>query len=208
MKDINLLPTRRIIRLAMLRRTLRWGMGAGVYSALVAFGVVATYAGTGPSRAAAQRERSEIESSIDAGKREIALLNQQLADARHRLKTSMEVSKHPDWSILLGVLADLRDPSMVLDKVELSKLASDTSPSAVPAGKKKVTSDAPARFVLKVSGLGESLDAVPAFVLRLESAGLFSSVKLVESRVADLRGRQVSMFRIDCTLVDAEGATP
>lgn len=208
MNDINLLPHRRIAQLARRKRMMAWMIGASVYSALVALGAIANFAGSGPSRAAALKERTEIETSIESGKSEIAQLNTQLSDARHRLKTSYEVSKHPDWSILLKILADLRDPHMLLDRVELSKITVESPSAKLAAGKKKAPTTPLSRFVLKLSGMGQSLDAVPPFVLRLERTGLFSNVKLVESRVSDFKGRQVSTFRIDCLLADSEGTQP
>lgn len=207
MNDFNLLPSKHVRAQARRRRTLNWIVGAGVYVTVVTIGAVATYAGSGPSRAAAQRERQEIERNIEKGKSEIAQLNKQLSDARHRLRTSVEVSKHPDWSILLKVLADLRDPSMLLDRVELSKVTTEAAAKPAP-GKKTSSPVTSTRFVLKLSGLASNLESVPAFVLRLEKIGLFASVKLVESRISDLNGRSVAMFRVECTLTDTEGSTP
>ncbi len=207
MNDFNLLPERHSHALARRRRMLNWAVAGGAYIALVTAGAIGTYAGSGPSRAAAQRERQEIETNIETGKSEIAQLNKQLADARHRLRTSVEVSRHPDWSILLKVLADLRDPSMLLDRVELSKVTAEVPTKPLP-GKKKSAPQTTSRFVLKLSGMAPTLESVPAFVLRLENIGLFSTVKLVESRVADLNSRPVAMFRVECSLADAEGNTP
>lgn len=208
MNDFNLLPSKHVHAQARRRRIFAWVIGAGVYVTVVTIGAVGTYAGTGPSRAAAQRERQEIERNIEAGKSEIAQLNKQLSDARHRLKTSSEVSKHPDWSILLKVLADLRDPSMLLDSVELSKITTELATKPAAGSKKKAPPPTSTRFVLKLSGLASNLASVPPFVLRLEGIGLFSSVKLVESRAAELNGRSVATFRVECTLTDAEGNAP
>lgn len=208
MNDINLLPTHRVQRLARRQHTLAWVVGASIYTAVVVLGAAGTYAGTGPSRAAAQKEREEIERSIETGKGEIAQLNQRLADARHRLKTSVEVSKHPDWSILLKLLADLRDSRMVLDKVELNKVTIEAPGAKAAQAKKKPVPASRQKFVLKLSGIAQSLDTVPPFVLRLEGIGLFSSVKLLESRTGELQGRPMAMFRIECALADSEDAAP
>ncbi|MBU6413476.1 MAG: PilN domain-containing protein [Planctomycetes bacterium] len=207
MNDFNLLPAKHVRTQAIKRRLWIWVVGAGLYTASIAMGAIATYAGTSPSRAANQRERAEIEATIDSGKKDIAQLNKQLAEARHRLKTTAEVSKHPDWSILLKVLADLRDPTMVLDGVELRKVAAEVSAKPT-ANKRKSTTTAETRFVLKLSGFAQSLESVPSFVLRLEAIKLFSSVKLVESRAADLNTKQVALFRVECSLIDAEGGAP
>lgn len=207
MNDFNLLPAKHVRTQAIKRRLWFWIVGATLYTASITIGAIATYAGTSPSRAASQRERAEIEATIDSGKKEIAQLNKQLAEARHRLKTAAEVSKHPDWSILLKVLADLRDPTMVLDGVELRKVTAEV-PAKPTANKKKPAAGTETRFVLKLSGLAQSLESVPPFVLRLEAIKLFSSVKLVESRAADLNTKQVAMFRVECTMIDAEGGTP
>jgi hypothetical protein len=91
--------------------------------------------------------------------------------------------------------------------VELSKVTTEVAAKPA-AAKKKAAPTTSSRFVLKLSGLASNLESVPPFVLRLEKIGLFSSVKLVESRVSDLNARQVAMFRVECALADSEGSTP
>lgn len=145
---------------------------------------------------------SEIRNDIAESKRVIANkqlvlsdLKRQTAAAQRELETSRAVGDHPDWSIMLGLLAARCGEDIVLERCELIPPAPAQS-GAAPAGRVAgdVADSAGASFVIE--GIARSQREPPRFALAIEELGLFESVTLLE-----MRPRPAGTFRDDLPLV-------
>jgi hypothetical protein len=125
------------------------------------------------------------------------------------------VTGHPDWSVLLDLVSELRQGQIVFELCELGPAAPPTpAPAAAPAPPGGTPeSTAPARtdvreYVLRLNGIGRQHKEILKFTQRLEGMGLFERVTLLESQSRLLEETEVYGFRIECTLRDSGGTVP
>ncbi|MDB5326347.1 MAG: hypothetical protein JWM57_1916 [Phycisphaerales bacterium] len=181
MNHRNLLPPHRQAAKRRERATRRWILINSVYAALLATaGGIYAYA-TAPADA-------PISAAADVGKLNARLVSirQQTAAMNTNLRSILEVTDRPDWSVLLRIVAQSLGDDLVLGAVDTS------SPNTATA------TTEPRRVVL--SGVGRSQAAVTQFVLRIEALRLFGHVRLAQTVTQSLRGNEGVGFQLICTL--------
>lgn len=192
--SVNLIPAPRRLARARRARVTTWAVVCVVYAAglLTAFVVMA-------SRGAA--ERRDWESEVSRVNQETTVLTDRLTLVRSDLareesarRAAAAVEGQPDWSKLFALLARCAGGEIWIENVSLKPAASTPTGSLKPA-----TRETPA-LRLAITGLGESHEAVSAFVLGLEGTGLFLRVTQQEMIRQQWNAREVIKFRIECTL--------
>jgi hypothetical protein len=213
-RSVNLIPQPRIDARRRRERARRWVMASGAYgTALVLCWMGVRAAWGGPSVAIAQ-ELAETRTQLEDTRAAIDLLQPRLADANTTLAASRTIGDQPDFSILLGVLANLLGDETVLRSVDVVPIDPPTEqPNPAQPAAAASESDAQARlevkaplaYDLRIEGLGRSQSVVSEYVLRLERCGLFSRVKLLDTRKEPFHQGQAVAFRVGCVLGEADG---
>lgn len=222
MNGVNFIPRQRREAASHRARLRAWALGASAYAllCLVAFAVSGTVdVAEDPAVAA---ELTQLPGQIDASQRALNSLQMQLDDAQARLDAARAVAHQPDWSVLLGVLAQSLGDDVVLTTCKLeadhpgdrTTLAPRTGASratgpaafagADPAAASSVVPGS--RFTLELSGLGRSQASVSQFVLRLEQLGIFERVTILKTG-REMFGEHESIgFRLEATIGAAAAA--
>lgn len=202
---VDLRPAALSERQRLSRRVRAWTAALLTWSALVLTLALVLSPGGASTRAALAQLESEradlarLKSDLEARQSQVRT---RLMLVERGLDVSRHVARHPDWSILLRTLAVRGSGSVVLENVELERLADTDRVSARRAAKSQ-DSRPPAvdRYALRVAGLGRSQESVSAYVLALESSGLFERVTIrqTEARRGD-SGISGVGFRLEASL--------
>jgi hypothetical protein len=210
---VNLIPAGRREARARRRHLRRLGAVVAVCAVAVLGGYVACYAlDDGEGSRLLGEARGEVE-RLGVAHEEMRSLRRQISDARRKLAAARMRVRHPDWSLLLAMLAGHVSDELILERCCLrpvepgSQDAGRTpAPGAVPGG------TAPAgqveRYVLELTGLARSQTAVSQFVLRLEKSGVFREVRQVKTHRREFRNAKVVGFHVECSLSGERERTP
>lgn len=198
MISANLLPMPRQRLLARQDRARRWAVAIAIYAGFLA----CLWIG---SRSYVAQEQSGLERRVRASEAEkagvesaLSVLRQKTAKVQASLTTARSIAGHPDWSVLLSLVANLRGAEIEIERIALGPRKSDGKP--VPGKSSK-------GIWVRVSGLGKDHQAVAQFALRLEGSGLFDRVGLSDaSKSASEPGGFVG-FEIEAQIDEPAGAS-
>jgi hypothetical protein len=135
---------------------------------------------------------------IDIRRKEAASTRKSLAAVQKALDASRAVGQHPDWSVLLGLLAEGAGGELVLSGCNLmAKPAREGADTAGSGG-----------YTLHLTGIGPSLNTVFTYATTLESYRTFESVHIASTRTEVVPGLEgaghpLVIFEFTCTLSDA-----
>lgn len=201
MNSTNLVPLARQLRGARTARIRAWGIALGslVVGSVVVFAgcALATSDGDAPSPpefARAARDLAQFNG-------EATRVKAQLAGVQREVYSAHSLSEQPDLSLLLGLVSRTADEQIVLSRCELV----ESPPKEAVA---QVESAEIGSAVLRLDGFGKTQAAVAAFVLQLETAGVFDRVALLQSHSQAVLGSEVAGFRIECLMQPNKGGTP
>ncbi len=194
---VNLIPQRLIERRVRAHRIRRWVVACAVLfaSVVAAWGVTATRSVENREELAAQL--ASARSVADERARLVAEAKSAHSAAARRLESARAVAGHPDWSVLLALLARARAEGLVLERVEVRPLAGS---DAQARGDAEVPRRSDPSYQIGVRGVGESQSVVAQYLLALERVGLFESVRLRETRPRTIGARAVVEFGLDCAV--------
>jgi len=183
----------------------------GVYSAVALAGYAACFAFAGGEADVIRARLAEATAQVQRRRGEIRALSDKAATVRRELEAIRSVAGHPDWSLLLTLLADALSDSLVL---EICTLAPTGPPGSIAKDKEAdpnsldtMTARLRQSYVLQLAGVAKTQTAVSRFVLRLEQIGLFRRVKLVQTSRRTFAGRRAIVFKIECLLDGREEGT-
>ena len=205
MENANLIPKSRREAQARRIRLRRWARGLPVYGGLLLAAYVACWALSGDDReASAAQLRSAIDRIRRAGD-EIQSLRRKIEVTQRQITTARAAAKHPDWSLLLTMLADRLGDDVVLSRCQLEPVEADGSqPDAGPEG--PPGADGHESYRLHLSGLARTQAAASQFVLGLEQTGLLDSVGLVKTERREFGDGQAVAFELVCLINQKGGA--
>jgi len=203
MDDINLIPAQRLLSKRRKRHLRIWVMICGAYCTSLSVAMLSARAFCrGDSGAAAEKLQS-TEQCVQQYNSATERLQKELADASAALEINKVLRGQPDWSKLLVLLSSELGDEVVLSSCQLISVdkASENITDHLqqwllssPLGALLVEQ----RHRLNVSGFGRTQSSVSQFVLGLERAQIFDSVRLIDSnRQAFLNGEAVA-FSIEC----------
>lgn len=201
MNHVNLLPLRRQLNRARSQRIRAWSMVLGAVAVLCA----ATYGGcafvfadsNGPTAAefsSAARELSQCNG-------EASRLKAQLAGVQREVYSAQSLSEQPNLSLLLGLVSRTADERIILSRCELT----ESQPAEKGAEAESANIEG---AILRLDGFGKTQAAVAAFVLQLETTGVFDRVSLLQSHSQPVLGADAAAFRIECAMQPKKGVTP
>lgn len=121
-------------------------------------------------------------------------------EATHRALTAAErLQEEPDWSIVLALVARISGENIAITSFGL--LDSERSPDR----SSEARTESPAVVAVTISGVGSTHADVAAFVIGLDSAGLFSVVELERTSRTDGAPGGLTSFSVRCEI---DRATP
>jgi Tfp pilus assembly protein PilN len=186
MNAVNLIPIHRQLRDARAARVRGWSWAVGGLSALLAMAWVCC--AMAPSQAVAPPAAAFTKATAEISKanEESAVLRRELAALRDQALSTRGITDQPDFSVLLALLSQAIGQDVVLNRCELSH--DDLKTTSAP------------EQVLKISGFARNQPAVAAFMLELESTGIFKSVTLVRSNEEPWMDQKVAGFQVHCAI--------
>ena len=199
---VNLIPQDIQARIARRGRLKSWGIGLSLYTLGLCVVGTAVRLGLGTVDGDLTRQLGEAQSSVDRLDEEQGKSRVQLTAMKRRLDAARATGRHPDWGILINLLADALNPRTALDGIELvrSRVEAPKSEGAAKASVSEVS------VVLK--GRSQSVEAMGEFLASLEKTKVFRQVKLGDNRRVDGNGTSVIEFSVRCVLDSSEGPTP
>lgn len=207
---VNLIPRAHLEQRRASTRVARWGVCCGVLACAVATAWIVT-----SSRVVDNRE--ELAAQLASAKRTAEEKERLVADTRaahsaaiRRLESARAVAGHPDWSVLLALLARARGDGLVLDRVEVRPIARIDPQAQTGLGRTGVATAerVEAGYQLDLRGVGESQSTVTQYLLSLERTGIFESVRLRETRPRTIGARGVVEFGLDGAIVAGKVPRP
>jgi Tfp pilus assembly protein PilN len=193
-KNVNLIPAARRRGKARRRHLRKLAAALVTYTVLVSAGYVACYAFGDDDHATMAKEIVVASGQLREFGKEMQKLRVTIVHTEQRLAAAQAVAKHPDWSLLLAMLAECLEDEVVLEQCRLRPVVAEPSEAAAASTGREE------RFRLELGGFARSQMAVSQFVLRLESIGLFEKVELVKThRRSFLDGKAIG-FELRCSL--------
>jgi Tfp pilus assembly protein PilN len=196
-KCVNLIPAKRRAAKDAARRTRVWVGGAAMY--LLAL-LTVTVVLRGPHRAVA----SDVESRLLAVADRIARTQRDIATTRslinaeeRLLSAAKMVGDHPDWSLLLDLLASRRTSSIVLDSVQILPIAVDGALSPVTSLAVQPADEA---YMVRIAGSSLDQSTVTSFALALQQSDVFARVDLVRTDTSGVGDEALTSFTLECQL--------
>lgn len=195
MIGVNLLPAS-FIEIRQRRARIRaWGMICAIHAILVA-GVGMVSASGGETTATLRTKVGLAQTRLENKTKEIDALRRALADRARRVDAIRAIADHPNWSILLDMLATLRGTDVVLERVSIDP---DTAPppGSKPGAVPKL------RYQITIEGLARSNAAVLEYALAIQRVGIFESVRPEQTRQRETGAGDLFGFQLKCVLGDA-----
>ncbi|MFN0011775.1 MAG: hypothetical protein ACKVS8_09055 [Phycisphaerales bacterium] len=207
----NLLPASVRVRATAAAAARRWAVATLAWAAALGAGTagaaVFTQIGT-PDLAA---RAAQLNAVADTDYAQVERSRKEAAEASKRLELLNAVSDHPDWSRLLALLSNVRGDDTLIESIEVSRKPVAAEPKA-KAPKPGATAPPPPRpvYLIRLAGMAGTPAEATSLVLRLEQAGLFDRVTLVETQPREFVGKAVAAFRVECEVGDGapSPATP
>lgn len=198
MMSSNLLSPTARLQLRVHDRLRSWSVLLGGYLLLLTIGSIAAWSSSRGEVVlpvevvvAAETQAAAVEGKVDE-------VYTQVRQQRAKLEAELAVGHHPDWSVLLGVIARLKGPSVDLTGVELR-------PQGEPSQANKAVR--PTRYVVQIMGTAASHAELAALVLRFERLGIFEHVELAQNRMTQ-EGTEAVEFVVHAELDDSPAAEP
>ena len=145
-------------------------------------------------------EMVQVNARIDATSTELNDLQIQIDEAKTTLRANNALREHPNWSLMLALLANALGQDLVLRECDLNlQTPSKTTPNTALTANTTPNQDAPQRaFRLTLRGFGRSQAAISQFTLRLEQTEIFDQVKLVDTSLEPFLSGKAIAFHVEC----------
>jgi hypothetical protein len=177
----------------------------GAYVLAAAAGYVACFAYSGDDRGGVMRQVKQATQDLRSLGRQTRSLRFEAAEVSRKLADARTAHQHPDWSLLLAMLADSLADEVVLERCSLAPAEkTEDAAAADRLAQASPTDFFNQRFRFELGGYARSQMAVSRFTLRLEKAGLFDQVRLVKTSRQSFLGGEAVAFQLEC-LLDGRG---
>ena len=178
MNRTNLIPRDRLRRRAVRGAAVRWAVAVpAVTATAVATCWALSLAWPGSTAVAAEADRASAAAVVAEAR--AATVAVRVSTARQTRDAARSVADQPDWGLLLANLSRQLGDDGVLSACQLT-----TAGGAV---------------TVRLTGVARSQPGVTQLALRLERAGPFDRVELLQTTAAELLGGPAVAFQIVCT---------
>ena len=204
MARANLIPAHRREKRSRIRRVRSWARALGAYGVLLICAYAACFAFGQDDSGAILQEMRETTERFRASAEQIHILRDSVTESSQQLAAARVLAQNPDWSLLLAIVARNLTKEVVLDRCSLAPVDAGIGENLPGEGEAVIYQ----RYLLDLSGFGQSQTSVSQFVLRLEKSRLFESVRLIKTQTRNFMDGQAVSFRLECTLSGREGDRP
>ncbi|MBS0187711.1 MAG: PilN domain-containing protein [Planctomycetes bacterium] len=198
MVTANLLPRARREALARRDRAVLWSWVVVVYTGLLVFLFLASRQYVAHGRSTLERRAAAIESEVAGLQSTLTGLREKSGKTQSLLATARSIADHPDWSVLLSLVASIRGNDIEVERVALG-------PRKAPETKPGTPAKQPKGVWVRLSGLAKDHQAIAQFALRLEGAGLFDRVSLADARKSGSEPEGFVGFEIEAQIDEQQG---
>lgn len=207
MTAIDLTPISISRALSSRRRARAWSLGLSSYALAlsVGLGVVVLSA---PSGESVRARVGRVQQDVDQGRRDLALVSGEMTRLQRELDGARAVGEHPDWSVVLGLIAGVQQGrEVVLEHALLSPVLATTQGHPASRRRRPETRvqdpPVPMGYQVMLSGLARTELDASRFALGLEAVGAFDRVTLVSTRARPIESATYTAFEIRIELNDA-----
>lgn len=169
MTTLNLLPATRLSEYARRARTRRWGVAA-VAGAMAAWGAWGVMLASSPSDPAVRLELARLSTITEQRDRDIRDLTRETARYERAAALSAELFEHPDWGVVLDVLARAKGADVAYESI-------DIRPGAVVRAGKPASG-----VVVTITGIATSQVHATHLAVRIDETGLFDGVSPAQTQ--------------------------
>ena len=208
--EINLLTPQRKVQVYERKLGRRWVLAGMTYCALLVFAWGTVTTGV-VKESGVRTELADVEQKLVAKRSEFSASQSQLTASRRQYDAARAVGHHPDWSVLLTLVAIERfdeaqtegGSEIVLETCQM-KRASTIQTRAIKPAKGASTAEVLGRAQFEMTGVALKSRDVQKYVLRLEKTGLFESVSVKGNTRDSTRagGPSLHAFTIVCEMVE------
>ncbi|MCC6679091.1 MAG: hypothetical protein IT436_18355 [Phycisphaerales bacterium] len=208
MNGINLIPPAILVLRRRRRRIRLWSVATAGYSLALA-GAYGAFASGRADAIDARQRIAELAAQVERERADLVVIRDRAVEAHREADAARMMASHPDWSVLLALLASPLTPDMTIDSCELTRVEPAPPPAAptTPAGPAP-RAPGPTADVYRVilTGMARTQSQVTSYALDLERLGadearLFDTVTLVEAKGRRIGSTDIVAFRIECGLV-------
>ncbi|MBY0112668.1 MAG: PilN domain-containing protein [Phycisphaerales bacterium] len=175
-------------------RALTWSIVIAALAGVLACATFGVRISSRGSTAVSAREFAVADAEVTQLRTQVSEARTKARKAEALLAAARAIADHPDWSLLLNLLGNLRGDQVDLARVAIGYRKSEPN-AAAKAGNK-----VPRGYWVRLSGQAVDQAAVAKFAVRLEDAGLFDKVSLTESKKASGADSILIDFQIDATI--------
>jgi Tfp pilus assembly protein PilN len=197
MNRTNLIPLQRQLRDERIARLKRWAWTTSGLCLFVVAAIACCAAWTTQSTGPTSEDFAKVATDLSKANQEAGTLRADLNVETQRLRSRQLIFEQPDYSLLLRLIAQQVDDDVVLSRCEFRQAGTERTDrveiGSVKDQKSKTKTDS-----LQIWGFARSQPAVAAFMLQLESTGIFQKVSLLRSSEQPLLNGQVAAFEIQC----------
>ncbi|MBX3390021.1 MAG: PilN domain-containing protein [Phycisphaeraceae bacterium] len=198
MISANLLPASHRRHLSRQDRTARWSIVIAVYAVVLAVLWLGSRQYVAGGRFGLERRVAAIDAEVAGINSGIAGLKEKAVRVQASLSTARSIADHPDWSVLLSLIASLKSADIEVDRVALGPRTAE----AKPGGAKSVKG-----VWVRLSGFAKDHQAIAHFALRLEGAHLFDRVALEDARKNAAEPEGLVGFEIEAQIDEPAGGS-
>lgn len=207
MNGIDLTPMSIARALGVRRRARAWSLGLGTYATALAVGLCVVIL-SAPTGEGVRGKVGRVQADVDQARRDLSLVSGEMTRLQRELDAARAVGEHPDWSIVLGLIAGVQQGrEVVLEHALLSPVMPATT--GHPATRRRKTESraqdppVPIGYQVVLSGLSKTELDASRFALGLEAVGAFDRVTLVSTRARPIESATYTAFEIRVDLNDA-----
>lgn len=209
MTSVNLIPAPRREAKARKEHLRKWMVAGAAYAVVILLGYLACFIFSDADSEAVFRDLKQVASDIEQTDERMRSLASAIAETQRKLSAAQAVARHPDWSLLLGILADSLADEVVLERCTLIPIEDDCGPAEGDSSDEAEAPDPLAAslrrsFRCDVTGYARTQTGVSRFILRLENIHLFDRVKLVKTARQSFLNGQAVAFELECSLDGAK----
>lgn len=208
MSAIDLTPVSMARTLGGRRRARTWSMGLSAYAVVIA-GALGVVIATAPRSDGVRTKVVRVQAEVDGARRDLAVVSGEMTRLQRELDAARAVGDHPDWSIVLGLVAGVKQGrEVVLEHALLSPVFPATQAPVTGAKRRQTQAKAqdpavPIGYQIVLSGLAKTELDASKFALGLEQVGAFDRVTLVSTRARPIDEATFTAFEIRIDLNDA-----
>lgn len=207
MTAIDLTPMSIAKTLSGRRRARAWSLGLSSYATALAVGLGAVML-SAPTSEGVRAKVDRVQADVDGARRELAVVSGEMTRLQRELDAARAVGEHPDWSIVLGLIAGVQQGrEVVLEHARLAPVLPTPANQATTRRRKADTKvqdpPVPTGYEVLLSGLARTELDASKYALGLEAVGAFDRVTLVSTRARPVDNVTFTAFEIRIDLKEA-----